>query len=87
VEKDCSKSDIKKAFRKLALEWHPDKHTSAEDKEEAEKRFRDIGESYEVLWDEESRGKYDRGEDIQVQQQQNQGFPQGFPANFHFQFN
>ena len=45
----------------MALKWHPDK---AEDKEKAEKMFQDISEAYEVLSDEEKRGKYDRGEEV-----------------------
>ena len=41
---------------------HPDKNS--DNIEEAEKMFQDIGEAYEVLSDEEKRGKYDRGEDV-----------------------
>jgi len=62
VARNAQASQIKKAYRELALKWHPDKN--ADNKEEAEKMFMDIGEAYEVLSDEEKRGKYDRGEDV-----------------------
>jgi len=61
VPRTANKKDIKAAYRKLALEWHPDKN---EDKVKAEKMFQDISEAYEVLSDEELKGKYDRGEDV-----------------------
>jgi DnaJ-class molecular chaperone len=46
VGKDASPSEIKKSYRKLAVQWHPDKH---DDKEMAEKKFIDINEAYEGL--------------------------------------
>merc|ERR1712038_702140 len=62
LQRNASKKEIKKAYRDLALEWHPDKN--ADNKEEAEKKFQDISEAYEVLSDEELKGKYDRGEEV-----------------------
>lgn len=59
VERTADTAAIKKAYRKLALEWHPDRH-SADGKGEAEKKFKQITEAYEVLSDEEKRRKYDR---------------------------
>lgn len=56
VPRDASEADIKKAFRKLAREHHPD---VAKDKEAAEERFKEINEAYEVLGDPEKRKKYD----------------------------
>ncbi len=62
MSRQASKSEIKKAYRELALKWHPDKNT--DNVEEAERMFQDIGEAYEVLSNEETRSKYDRGEDV-----------------------
>lgn len=61
VSRQANKKEIKKAYRDLALKWHPDKN---DDKETAEKMFQDVGEAYEVLSDEETRAKYDRGEAV-----------------------
>ena len=57
VDSEASLKDIKKAYRRLALEHHPDRNRGNE--EEAGKRFRDISEAYEVLSDEDSRKEYD----------------------------
>ncbi|RYG45487.1 J domain-containing protein [archaeon] len=57
VPRTASDQAIKKAFRKLALEWHPDKHPEST-REQAEARFKDIGEAYEVLSDAEKRARY-----------------------------
>jgi curved DNA-binding protein len=56
VPRTASSDDIRKAYRKLAREHHPDVNKS----EGAEDRFKEISEAYEVLRDEESRAKYDR---------------------------
>jgi tetratricopeptide (TPR) repeat protein len=61
VPRDANARVIKKAYRKLALLWHPDKHEGPDaDKETAAKKFQAIAEAYEVLSDPEIRGKYDR---------------------------
>lgn len=57
VSKNASQDEIKKAYRKLAVKYHPDKNKG--DKK-AEDRFKEIGEAYEVLKDTEKRKKYDR---------------------------
>src|SRR4051795_8625393 len=56
VKRTASEADIKKAFRKLAREYHPD---VAQDKKKAEEKFKEINEAYEVLSDPANRKKYD----------------------------
>ena len=66
VDKNADQNEIKKAYRKLALKWHPDKNASDEtQKAKAEKMFKDIGEAYAVLSDPEKRRKYDSGVDLE----------------------
>ncbi|OEH78425.1 heat shock protein [Cyclospora cayetanensis] len=60
VPKDASDADLKKAYRKLAMKWHPDKHADAEAKKKAEAQFKDIAEAYDVLSDKERRQIYDK---------------------------
>jgi molecular chaperone DnaJ len=56
VSRTASEADIKKAYRKLAMEYHPDRNNSAE----AEAKFKEIAEAYEVLRDPQKRAAYDR---------------------------
>lgn len=58
VPKGSSPEELKKAYRKLALEWHPDRHK--DNKEEAEKRFKEINEAYQVLSDPQKKASYDQ---------------------------
>src|SRR4030066_74134 len=58
VSKKASSEEIKKAYRKQALEWHPDRHQ--DNKEAAEKRFKEINEAYQVLSDSQKRSAYDQ---------------------------
>ena len=57
VERGASEADIKKAYRKLAIKFHPDKNP---DDSGAEARFKEAAEAYEVLGDQQKRAKYDR---------------------------
>ena len=56
VSKDASKEEIKKAYRKLALQYHPDRNKASD----AEAQFKEISEAYAVLSDDEKRSQYDR---------------------------
>jgi len=58
VTKGASAEEIKKAYRKQALEWHPDRHK--DDKEAAERRFKEINEAYQILSDTQKRSAYDQ---------------------------
>eukprot|EP00567_Pseudictyota_dubia_P017145 CAMPEP_0197438400 /NCGR_PEP_ID=MMETSP1175-20131217/5410_1 /TAXON_ID=1003142 /ORGANISM="Triceratium dubium, Strain CCMP147" /LENGTH=532 /DNA_ID=CAMNT_0042968125 /DNA_START=366 /DNA_END=1964 /DNA_ORIENTATION=- len=59
LRKSAKPKDIKSAYRKLALKYHPDK-VSEDEKEEAEEKFVKVSEAYSVLSDEEKRGIYDK---------------------------
>ena len=58
ISKGATEAEIKKAYRKQAVEWHPDKHK--DNKEVAEKRFKEINEAYQVLSDSKKRQAYDQ---------------------------
>lgn len=57
LKKDASEADIKKAFRKMAMQYHPDKNQG---NKEAEERFKEINEAYGILSDKDKKDKYDR---------------------------
>jgi curved DNA-binding protein len=57
LNRNASEDEIKKAYRKLALKYHPDHHP---DDSESEEKFKEIGEAYAVLSDLENRKEYDR---------------------------
>ena len=57
LQKGASEDEIKKAFRKMAMKYHPDRNPG--DKE-AEEKFKEINEAYSVLSDPDKKNKYDR---------------------------
>lgn len=57
VSSDSSEEELKKAYRKLAIKWHPDKNSN--NKEEAEKKFKEISHAYSILGDKKQREEYD----------------------------
>ena len=72
INKGATDDDIKRAYRKLALKYHPDK-ADATNAEESKKRFQEIQEAYETLSDPNKRSQYD-----------NPSPPANFPFDFHF---
>src|SRR5690606_20742786 len=57
VAKNASDDELKKAYRKLAMKYHPDRNP---DSKESEEKFKEAKEAYEMLSDEQKRGAYDR---------------------------
>jgi len=57
ISRDASQAEIKKAYRKAAVKFHPDKNP---DDPKAEEKFKELGQAYEVIGDEEKRAAYDR---------------------------
>src|SRR5947209_3805813 len=59
VKRDASEAEIKKAYRKLAKELHPDKN---KDNPKATERFSKVTQAYDLLTDKDKRARYDRGD-------------------------
>ncbi|XP_010920858.1 uncharacterized protein [Elaeis guineensis] len=88
VNRNAKDDDLKKAYRKLAMKWHPDKNPN--NKKDAEAKFKQISEAYDVLSDPQKRAIYDQyGEDgLKGQVPPPTGGASGFPGGAaHFQFN
>jgi len=66
LDRNATKDEIKKAYRKLALKYHPDKNP---DKKVAEEKFKEISEAYAVLYDDDKRRLYDQYGHIGIDQQ------------------
>lgn len=79
VKRDATEAEIKRAYRKLARKYHPDVSTL----DDAEARFKEVGEAYEVLKDPEKRAAYDQlGENFRAGQDFHA--PPGWDAGFEF---
>ena len=98
VSRTATKPEIKKAYRDQALVYHPDKvpfDATPAQKEHAETQFQKAASAYEILYDEDTRAKYDRGEDVSGNGQQGQrqhqhpfqNFQQQGGQRFQFHFN
>ena len=81
VKRDASKNEIKRAFKKLSLKYHPDKNK--DNPEKAKEKFIEIANAYEVLSDEKQRKIYDQYGEEGIKQQQ-QGGGQGGGMHFNF---
>ena len=88
LDKNASEIDIKKAYRSLAVKWHPDKNPT--NKEEAEKKFKEISEEYQVLSDPQKKNIFDNYGEEGIKQDNNGGGGGGFPGGgggmFHSNF-
>ncbi|XP_013386220.1 dnaJ homolog subfamily C member 16, partial [Lingula anatina] len=82
VAKNARNSEIKRAYKKLARQWHPDKNL---EDPEAHEKFMKINEAYETLSDADKRAKYDRFGHTSAQEQSGRYHHNGFPFNDFFQ--
>ena len=80
VDRNATLDQIKAAYRKLAIKYHPDKHVddSPEDKKAAEEKFKEAAEAYDVLSDENKKARYDKFGHAGVDGQAGPDFSQGF---------
>lgn len=79
VEKGADDKTIKKAYRELAMKWHPDKNSgSEEERTHAERQFKDVSEAYHILSDKKKRQQYDMGASAEDIDSGMGGFPGGF---------
>tara|TARA_Y100001954_G_C15528604_1_gene462990 strand:- start:100 stop:549 length:450 start_codon:yes stop_codon:yes gene_type:complete len=67
INKNATKEEIKNAYKKLAMKYHPDKNIN--NKKEAEKKFKEVAEAYEVLSDNQKKNEYDNGRNIIINNQ------------------
>lgn len=91
ISKSASDQEIRRAYRKLAKEHHPDKlrskNLSEREKSKEDELFRNINEAKEILLDSEKRAAYDRGEDPTNPNAQNGGNGPFYGQEFHFSGN
>lgn len=92
ISKDADENEIKKAYRKMALKWHPDRNV--DNKEKADEMFKKISEAYEVLSDPQKKTIYDQYGEAGLKGGMGGapgsgaagGFPGGFPPGATFSF-
>jgi DnaJ family protein C protein 7 len=67
VTQSSTEHEIKKAYKKLALKYHPDRHANKteDEQKEAEAMFKDLGEAYAILSDPQKKQRYDSGVDLE----------------------
>lgn len=97
VKRNADESEINRAYRKLAVKWHPDRHQDPEAKKKAQAKFMDIADAKAVLTDPKKRQQYDHGEDPLDPESKQQHAHHGFygdpfshfggGAPFQFKFN
>ncbi|KAG0041929.1 hypothetical protein BGZ83_001149 [Gryganskiella cystojenkinii] len=86
VPRSASEREIKKAFRKQALLWHPDTYRGELTPDQVEKKMAGLNEAYEVLSDPELKARFDNGDDPNDPQSQQNPFGNGFGGHpFFFQ--
>lgn len=83
VSRDANEREIKKAYRKLTKQYHPDKYRGDMTPEQIQTKMSQINEAYEVLSDPELKERFDNGDDPNSQEQQNP-FHQGGNPFAHF---
>src|SRR6516162_11329989 len=83
VERGVNDSDLKSSYRKLAMKFHPDRNPGDH---EAEHRFKELNEAYEVLKDGDKRAAYDRFGHVAFEQSGMGGAGPGFGAGFASSF-
>ncbi|XXG56060.1 hypothetical protein AAC387_Pa03g3574 [Persea americana] len=86
VNRNATDEDLKKSYRRLAMRWHPDKNPN--NKKEAEAKFKQISEAYDVLSDQQKRAVYDQYGEEGLKGGPPQGSTSGFKSSDDdFQFN
>ncbi len=85
-----SEKEIRLAYKKAALKWHPDRHSAADEqtKKDVEKKFKEISDAHELLTDPQRKALYDQGYDrdeieqrMEMQNQQRQHGGYGHPGH------
>lgn len=83
VERNSTEAELKKAYRKLALQYHPDRNPG---NKEAEERFREISEAYQVLSDPQKRAQFDQFGRVFDENGGQSGFSGGFDSSVFEEF-